>query len=212
MSTNEFQEIPKVELVNFSFSPPGPMGWSAAEYETMLEDPETFLSQNKYRKAEPPTGNLELIELPIKTRKPQEIQVPAEIMKEEALDAAADETVHSDEKEHQMEKEKKKQKKKQAAESITEILDLTPAAAELPVPSEEELPMSLETEMPMQSEEVQPAKKRSLSLNDMLSLYQGSSSSETENQQQQQQQETQFKTKRKSKTRNSPRKNRVLFM
>lgn len=207
MSTNEFQEIPKVELVNFSFSPPGPMGWSAAEYETMLEDPETFLSQNKYRKAEPPSGDVELIELPIKTRKPQEVQVPAdsiESMEEVVLDAAANETVHSDE------KEKKKAKKKQTAEFITEILNTAPAAEELTVPSEEELLMPLATETPIQAEEVQPASKRSLSLNDMLSLYQGSSSSGSENQQQQQ--ETQVKTKRKSKSRNSPRRNRVLFM
>ncbi|MGX1194771.1 hypothetical protein [Metabacillus sp. SLBN-84] len=92
MSTNEFQEIPKVELVNFSFSPPGPMGWSAAEYETMLEDPETFLSQNKYRKAEPPTGDVELIELPIKTRKPQEAYVLARSETDLAAAAVQEET------------------------------------------------------------------------------------------------------------------------
>jgi hypothetical protein len=92
MSTNhsEFSEIPKVELVNFSFSPPGPMGWSSAEYETMLEDPETFLSKYKIRHAEPATGNVELIELPIKTRKPQEA-----IMSVEPINEAMQETVQS---------------------------------------------------------------------------------------------------------------------
>jgi hypothetical protein len=39
MSENREQaKIPKLDLDQFSFSPPGPMGWSFAEYEKMLEN------------------------------------------------------------------------------------------------------------------------------------------------------------------------------
>ncbi len=34
----EKMKIPKLELESFSFSPPGPMGWSFAEYQKILDD------------------------------------------------------------------------------------------------------------------------------------------------------------------------------
>ncbi|EIJ81745.1 hypothetical protein PB1_02360 [Bacillus methanolicus PB1] len=34
--------IPKLELEKFTFSPPGPMGWSFSEYEKILDDPEAI--------------------------------------------------------------------------------------------------------------------------------------------------------------------------
>ncbi|MDQ0861165.1 hypothetical protein [Bacillus sp. V2I10] len=121
MSTNhsEFSEIPKVELVNFSFSPPGPMGWSSAEYETMLEDPETFLSKYKIRHAEPANGNVELIELPLKKRKPQEA-----IMSVEPINEVMQETVQSLSQEAAAEMTKTEEQ-----ETAVKAEDLLPAAS-----------------------------------------------------------------------------------
>jgi hypothetical protein len=34
--------IPKLELEKFTFSPPGPMGWSFSEYEKILDDPKAI--------------------------------------------------------------------------------------------------------------------------------------------------------------------------
>ncbi|MGM0920680.1 MAG: hypothetical protein ACQEWW_05575 [Bacillota bacterium] len=157
MSTNhsEFSEIPKVELVNFSFSPPGPMGWSSAEYETMLEDPETFLSKYKIRHAEPATGNVELIELPIKTRKPQEA-----IMSVEPINEVMQETVQSLSQELQEEAEEPaKQVKDQeivfeAAAEMTQTEEQEPA-----VKAEELLPAAghVTEEPAVKAEELLPA-------------------------------------------------------
>ncbi|WP_191566034.1 hypothetical protein [Metabacillus idriensis] len=68
-SKKEFNEIPIVKLTNYSFSPPGPMGWSSAEYTAMLEDPEAFLSSYKIKHPEPQLENVTLIELPVKNRR-----------------------------------------------------------------------------------------------------------------------------------------------
>ncbi|MGG4487940.1 hypothetical protein [Metabacillus idriensis] len=65
----DHNEIPIVKLGDFSFSPPGPMGWSSAEYENMLEDPEMFLSQYKIKHPEPQNENIMLVELPVRNRR-----------------------------------------------------------------------------------------------------------------------------------------------
>lgn len=39
---NDKNFIPKLELEKFTFSPPGPMGWSFSEYEKILDDPEAI--------------------------------------------------------------------------------------------------------------------------------------------------------------------------
>lgn len=72
-SKKEFNEIPIVKLTNYSFSPPGPMGWSSAEYTAMLEDPEAFLSSYKIKHPEPQLENVTLIELPVKNHRHLEI-------------------------------------------------------------------------------------------------------------------------------------------
>lgn len=65
----DHNEIPIVKLGDFSFSPPGPMGWSSAEYESMLADPEMFLSQYKIKHPEPQNENIMLVELPVRNRR-----------------------------------------------------------------------------------------------------------------------------------------------
>ncbi|MDR0136499.1 hypothetical protein RFW18_01975 [Metabacillus idriensis] len=65
----DHNEIPIVKLGDFSFSPPGPMGWSSAEYESMLADPELFLSQYKIKHPEPQNENIMLVELPVRNRR-----------------------------------------------------------------------------------------------------------------------------------------------
>ncbi|MGD6792925.1 hypothetical protein [Metabacillus indicus] len=206
MSTNEFQEIPKVELVNFSFSPPGPMGWSAAEYETMLEDPETFLSQNKYKKAEPPTGDVELIELPIKTRKPQGDYVPAR-SEEAVLPVLSVE--NSAEMEPSMQEE-------------VEIVPVTAETVPVEIPATQDVVMENQEEdaaiisMPDtvsydQMDEVQNTIKTSMSLIEMFSALKRQENTDKE-MESDGQLESRYGSKRKSKYRNSPRKNRVLFM
>ncbi|MGP1906675.1 hypothetical protein ACTSEZ_00785 [Metabacillus sp. JX24] len=235
MSTNEFQEIPKVELVNFSFSPPGPMGWSAAEYETMLEDPETFLSQNKYRKAEPPTGDVELIELPIKTRKPQEAYVLARSETDLAAAAVQEETPEAEAAVPiaAMQKEtpeaetavpiaaiQKETPEAETAVPIAAIQKETPEAeAAVPIAAIQKetqeaaadiISMS-DTVLQDQMEKVQNTINTSMSLIEMFSALNKkehfSSESESDDKQ-----ESRFRSKRKSKHRSSTRKNRVLFM
>ncbi|PLR82114.1 hypothetical protein CVD25_09170 [Bacillus canaveralius] len=41
--------FPKLELSNFSFSPPGPMGWSFSQYEKILEKPADILNSSLKR-------------------------------------------------------------------------------------------------------------------------------------------------------------------
>ncbi|MEK3805615.1 hypothetical protein MHB63_03310 [Bacillus sp. FSL H8-0547] len=217
MSTNEFQEIPKVELVNFSFSPPGPMGWSAAEYETMLEDPETFLSQNKYRKAEPPTGDVELIELPIKTRKPQEAYVLARSETDLAA-AAVQEEMPEAETAVPIAAMQKETPEAEAAVPIAAMQNETPEAeAAVPIAAMQKetlesaadiISMS-DTVLQDQMEKVQNTINTSMSLIEMFSAVNKKEhfSSELDDKQ-----ESRFRSKRKSKHRSSTRKNRVLFM
>jgi hypothetical protein len=170
MSSNhsEFSEIPKVELVNFSFSPPGPMGWSSAEYETMLEDPGAFLSQHKMRHAEPANGNVDLIELPLKKRKPQEaimsvepinevmqetVQTLTQELQESAEEPAASLTEATEEK---AVKKKKGKKPSSKIKKEKDLLIVSETAAEVPetavqesAPNEEEMipAASLEAEV-----------------------------------------------------------------
>jgi hypothetical protein len=47
MSLNDF-EIRKVDLETYRFSPPGSMGWSAAEYEHILNHPEAASSSESF--------------------------------------------------------------------------------------------------------------------------------------------------------------------
>lgn len=74
-SNKDINEIPTVKLTNYSFSPPGPMGWSSTEYTTMLEDPKAFLSAYKIKHPEPRMDNVTLIELPVKNRRQLEIDL-----------------------------------------------------------------------------------------------------------------------------------------
>lgn len=73
----DHNEIPIVKLGDFSFSPPGPMGWSSAEYESMLADPELFLSQYKIKHPEPQHENIMLVELPVRNRRNSAMNQPA---------------------------------------------------------------------------------------------------------------------------------------
>jgi Ran GTPase-activating protein (RanGAP) involved in mRNA processing and transport len=50
-------KIPRLDLNQFSFSPPGPMGWSFAEYEKMLENLDHVVLNEKSVK-----DNLEVLE------------------------------------------------------------------------------------------------------------------------------------------------------
>jgi hypothetical protein len=40
--SDDKKPIPKLELEKFTFSPPGPMGWSFSEYEKILDDPKAI--------------------------------------------------------------------------------------------------------------------------------------------------------------------------
>jgi hypothetical protein len=88
-SKKEFNEIPIVKLTNYSFSPPGPMGWSSAEYTTMLEDPEAFLSSYKIKHPEPRLENVMLVELPVKNRRQQEMMSAVKAEKKSPITEAA---------------------------------------------------------------------------------------------------------------------------
>lgn len=234
MSTNEFQEIPKVELVNFSFSPPGPMGWSAAEYETMLEDPETFLSQDKYRKEEPPTGDVELIELPIKTRKPQEAYVPVPetvlppvSVQEHTLEATAFPPAAVEEATHEAAgspntavAEETHEAEVPIASIVKETLEAETILNEEPSEIKQDVLMQQQGEAANfitmsehvsqdQMEAVQKTINTSMSLIEMFSAL---SKQEQFSDELESVQESMFRSKRKSKHRNSTRKNRVFFM
>ncbi|WP_243385672.1 hypothetical protein [Bacillus kexueae] len=61
--------IPQVELSNFEFSPPGPMGWSFQEYEELLQNPNQFLdSQSKFTNLMEELETAEIVELPVSSR------------------------------------------------------------------------------------------------------------------------------------------------
>jgi hypothetical protein len=224
MNHSEFSEIPKVELVNFSFSPPGPMGWSSAEYESMLEDPETFLSKYKIRHEEPATGNVELVELPIKKRKLQaanlnveplneEVQEIVQLPVQEILETAEEPAVKKG-------KKSKKVKKQQIAAEMPKLeVQEPPAIAE----AEEMLPAArLETEQEQQREASEPSLTESLkvagsrdkqvySYDRLIDLFNGVNSDS--NQSNINQDRTAFRfSSRKSKSGSSKRKNRIIFL
>ncbi|WP_243291393.1 hypothetical protein [Bacillus sp. FJAT-47783] len=69
MAEEQNKSIPKVELSNFTFSPPGPMGWSFQEYEELLQDPNQFLdSHSKFTNLLQELETAEIIELPTTSR------------------------------------------------------------------------------------------------------------------------------------------------
>ncbi|USK34847.1 hypothetical protein LIT25_05715 [Bacillus sp. F19] len=211
MSTNhsEFSEIPKVELVNFSFSPPGPMGWSSAEYESMLEDPETFLSKYKIRHAEPATGNVELIELPLKKRKPQEaimgvepinevmhetVQSLTQELQEAAEEPAAALSEAAEVKAVKVKKEKKPSSKKKGKD---QLIVSEPAA---------EIPETAVQESAANEEEMIPAASLKAEVTQKLSAFEQPITD-------QEQSGLRFtSSRRKSKSGPSARKNKVLFL
>ncbi|RYL94288.1 hypothetical protein EWI07_05520 [Sporolactobacillus sp. THM7-4] len=51
MTSNDQQdlfEIPKVDLEHYNFSPPGSMGWSATDYERILNHPEAEIQEFEF--------------------------------------------------------------------------------------------------------------------------------------------------------------------
>lgn len=228
MNHSEFSEIPKVELVNFSFSPPGPMGWSSAEYETMLEDPETFLSKYKVRHEEPATGNIELVELPIKKRKLQatnlnveplneEVQEIVQLPVQEILETAGEPAVKKG-------KKSKKVKKQQiASEPAAEMPKLEVQEPAALAEAEEMLPAArLETKQEKQAEASEPSLTESLkvagsrdkqvySYDKLIDIFNGVNSDSNQSSKNQDRTALRFSS-RKSKSVSSTRKNRIIFL
>ncbi|WP_100488063.1 hypothetical protein [Sporolactobacillus pectinivorans] len=51
-------KIPKVDLEHYRFSPPGSMGWSAAEYDQLLNHPEIGIQTETFSPPEVPDTSL----------------------------------------------------------------------------------------------------------------------------------------------------------
>jgi hypothetical protein len=203
MNHSEFSEIPKVELVNFSFSPPGPMGWSSAEYESMLEDPETFLSKYKIRHEEPATGNVELVELPIKKRKLQAANLNVEPLNEEVQEIVQLPVQEILEPAVKKGKKSKKVKKQQIASEPAARLETE--QEQQPAASEQSLIESLKV--------AGSRDKQVYSYDKLIDLFNGDNSDANQSNTNQDQPELRFSSsKRKSKSGFSTRKNRIIFL
>ncbi|RYM05628.1 hypothetical protein EWH99_05335 [Sporolactobacillus sp. THM7-7] len=105
---NDAFAIPKVDLEQYRFSPPGPMGWSASEYEKILDDPEKKM-QESASFAPPAVPSATLIALPqssareaILSQADWEKEEPASESTSEETDKGADEN-----KEEKKEEDKK---------------------------------------------------------------------------------------------------------
>lgn len=65
MAQTEHSTIPKLDLEEFQFSPPGSMGWSYAEYEKIVDSDDQVLTVNTTSNlSSPPVPNQPLRELP----------------------------------------------------------------------------------------------------------------------------------------------------
>ncbi|OEH93046.1 hypothetical protein [Bacillus solimangrovi] len=60
----ETNKIPTVNIDTFTFSPPGPMGWSSIEYEQLLDNPEHFFQANEGTNSSSEQQNQLVVELP----------------------------------------------------------------------------------------------------------------------------------------------------
>ncbi|HWO77072.1 MAG TPA: hypothetical protein VNM69_14440 [Bacillus sp. (in: firmicutes)] len=63
MEKKKKAKIPKLEIEKFTFSPPGRMGWSYSEYESMMDNPEKTLKESD-RKENQVELTAELMEFP----------------------------------------------------------------------------------------------------------------------------------------------------
>lgn len=63
MIHNDDVEIPKVDLERYRFSPPGSMGWSAAEYEEILQHPDTDFQSEPFSPPSVPLIDLKELSL-----------------------------------------------------------------------------------------------------------------------------------------------------
>jgi hypothetical protein len=176
------------------------MGWSSAEYETMLEDPETFLSKYKIRHAEPAAGNVELIELPLKKRKPQEAIISVEPLNEVMQEAAAALTESA----AVVKKEKKPSSKTKKGKDLQIVSE--PAA---------EIPETVVKESAANEEEMIPASSPEAEVTQELSAFEQTITEPVKfsgSRAKQDQSGLRFaSSRRKSKSGSSTRKNRVIF-
>lgn len=104
-------KIPKVDLEHYRFSPPGSMGWSAAEYDQLLNHPEIGIQTETFSPPEVP--NTSLTELSLSSERlvsGEMAEKPEKVRSSAAVDA-----------ETPKEKtEVKKEKKKEIQEEKTE--------------------------------------------------------------------------------------------
>ena len=77
MSENNQQQIPILNLEQFSFSPPGPMGWSFSEYEKLLDNPDTVVQDlSNINKQIASLEGVPLVEFPLSGRVVDVVQQP----------------------------------------------------------------------------------------------------------------------------------------
>ena len=64
MEKKKKAKIPKLEIEKFTFSPPGSMGWSYSEYESMMKNPEKVLNESAVHENLVELKAAELMEFP----------------------------------------------------------------------------------------------------------------------------------------------------
>lgn len=133
--------IPQVELSNFEFSPPGPMGWSFQEYEELLQNPNQFLQdQPNVKHLLEELADAEIIELP-SNAKPLEFSSQTEDSQENELIVEV---------EHEVEEEQQV-----VEQEIEEVIEEIPLEVEETEPVVEEVVLEDTTADAEEIEEIQ---------------------------------------------------------
>lgn len=66
MAKENKSKIPKLEIEKFTFSPPGPMGWSFSEYDKLLDRPDPIvLNETNINESLANIENMTFVEFPI---------------------------------------------------------------------------------------------------------------------------------------------------
>lgn len=110
-------DIPKVDLGEYRFSPPSSMGWSAAEYEKLLNNPEEGIQKETFSPPEVPQTTLTELSLSDDRR----VSISLDNVPKDKEDGSLNEvTVEPTEKEKAQEKKAEKSENQEKKEPSAE--------------------------------------------------------------------------------------------